>query len=79
VAIFWDEPSILVVSIHADPAFDYPYNAGFADQIGGPSALNATLNIPLPPMLEWPAYRVELQVSRSMDQRGCGFGSADSS
>jgi len=66
VSIFWNDPSVLMISIHADPALDYPFNAGFADQIGGPSAEGATLNIPLRPQLEWSDYRVELQ--RALDR-----------
>ena len=48
IGIFWENKSVLVVSIHADPEIEYPYNCGFADQYGGDSALNATLCLPLP-------------------------------
>lgn len=61
VSIFWNDPSVLVVSLHGDPAWEYPYNAGFADQTGGPDAANATLNIPIPPKTEWAGYSVELE------------------
>ena len=47
-AIFWDDPSVLYVSIHADPAVDYPYYAGYADEDGGEAAEGLTINYPLP-------------------------------
>lgn len=41
--IFKDDPSVLFVSIHADPAVDYPYYTGFVDENHA-----TNLNIPLP-------------------------------
>ena len=46
--IFWDDPDVLFVSIHADPADEYPFFSGFADERGGAQALRANLNLPLP-------------------------------
>ncbi len=43
---FWDDPDVLYVSIHQWPA--YP-GSGRADDVGGPSARGATVNVPLPP------------------------------
>ena len=43
--LFWDEPDLLYVSTHQWPC--YP-GTGRADEVGGPSAPGATLNIPLP-------------------------------
>jgi len=43
--IFWDDPRVNVVSLHAAPQQDYPYYAGFADEVG---AHNQIHNIPLP-------------------------------
>ena len=34
-------------SLHVDPNVDYPYFAGFADEVGGPGAPGANLNVPL--------------------------------
>jgi acetoin utilization deacetylase AcuC-like enzyme len=45
-ALFWDEPDLLYVSVHQWPC--YP-GTGAASEIGGPSALGSTLNVPLPP------------------------------
>ncbi|MGD0880209.1 MAG: histone deacetylase [Acidimicrobiales bacterium] len=43
--VFWDEPSVLYVSTHQWPAFP---GTGRAEEIGGPSARGATVNVPLP-------------------------------
>ena len=43
--VFWDDPDVLYVSTHQWPA--YP-GTGRADEVGGPAARGATLNIPLP-------------------------------
>lgn len=45
-AIFWDEPDVLYVSIHQWPLFP---GTGYAEEVGGPRALDRTVNIPLPP------------------------------
>lgn len=45
--IFWDDPEVLFVSIHADPIDEYPFFSGFADECGGDQAIGANLNIPL--------------------------------
>ncbi len=45
--IFYDRADVLVVSIHADPAREYPYFLGHADEHGvGPGA-QSNLNLPL--------------------------------
>jgi acetoin utilization deacetylase AcuC-like enzyme len=44
--IFWDNPDVLYVSTHEWPA--YP-GTGRASDVGGPRALGANLNVPLPP------------------------------
>jgi acetoin utilization deacetylase AcuC-like enzyme len=46
--IFWDDPDVLTVSVHADPAVDYPFYTGYAEETGGPGALGSNLNLPLP-------------------------------
>jgi acetoin utilization deacetylase AcuC-like enzyme len=43
--VFWDEPDVLYVSTHQWPA--YP-GTGRADEVGGPGARGATVNVPLP-------------------------------
>jgi acetoin utilization deacetylase AcuC-like enzyme len=44
-ALFWDHPDVLYVSTHQWPC--YP-GTGRADEIGGPGARGATINVPLP-------------------------------
>jgi acetoin utilization deacetylase AcuC-like enzyme len=45
-ALFWNDPSVLYVSLHQFPC--YP-GTGRADEVGGPAARGAILNVPLPP------------------------------
>jgi len=44
-AIFWNDPSVLYVSVHQWPF--YP-GTGRADEVGGPGAPGLTINVPLP-------------------------------
>jgi acetoin utilization deacetylase AcuC-like enzyme len=46
--IYWNDPDTLCISIHQDGRTLYP-GTGFRDEFGGPNALGATINIPLPP------------------------------
>ena len=46
--IYWNDPDILCISLHQDGRTLYP-GTGFVDDFGGPNALGATINIPLPP------------------------------
>ena len=44
--VFYDDPSVLFVSIHQDDL--YPAGSGTLEQRGGPEAPGATVNVPLP-------------------------------
>jgi acetoin utilization deacetylase AcuC-like enzyme len=46
--IFWDDPDVLFVSIHADPADEYPFFSGYTEESGGEQTKGANLNLPLP-------------------------------
>jgi acetoin utilization deacetylase AcuC-like enzyme len=46
--IYWNDPDVLCISIHQDGRTLYP-GTGFSKDFGGPNALGATINIPLPP------------------------------
>ncbi len=46
--IYWNDPDVLCISMHQDGRTLYP-GTGFIDDFGGPNALGATINIPLPP------------------------------
>lgn len=45
--IFWDRADVFYASIHADPASDYPFYWGHADERGDGAGLGATLSLPL--------------------------------
>ena len=46
--IFYSDPDILFVSIHADPSTDYPFYWGHADECGEGAGIGHTVNLPLP-------------------------------
>lgn len=64
-AVFWESPNVLTVSVHADPAREYPYFHGFADERGASSGAGYNLNLPLPPGTRWSSY------AEALDQ-ACG-------
>jgi acetoin utilization deacetylase AcuC-like enzyme len=45
--IFYERGDVLFVSIHADPAREYPFFAGYADERGAGAGTGCTLNFPL--------------------------------
>lgn len=45
--IFYERDDVLTVSIHADPAFEYPYFSGYKEDIGEKSGIGYNFNIPL--------------------------------
>lgn len=55
--VFYDDPNVLVVSWHQSPL--YP-GTGAIDEVGGSSALGATLNLPLHAGTTGDAYRASL-------------------
>jgi acetoin utilization deacetylase AcuC-like enzyme len=59
-AIFHDRADVLVVSLHADPAVEYPYFLGHADEVGIGAGEGFTLNLPLPHGTEWPQWEAAL-------------------
>jgi acetoin utilization deacetylase AcuC-like enzyme len=46
--VFWEDPAVLYVSLHGDPAAHYPHFTGAADEIGAGPGRGATRNLPLP-------------------------------
>ncbi|WP_294191525.1 histone deacetylase family protein [uncultured Sphingomonas sp.] len=46
--IFWDRGDVFYASVHADPATDYPFYWGHADEVGEGAGEGTTLNLPLP-------------------------------
>jgi len=45
-AVFWEDPSVLAISLHQDGF--YPVRSGLLDQIGAGAGSGTTLNVPLP-------------------------------
>jgi acetoin utilization deacetylase AcuC-like enzyme len=54
--IFYARDDVMTVSLHADPADEYPYFLGFADEPGADAGTGFNHNYPLPLETAWPAY-----------------------
>jgi acetoin utilization deacetylase AcuC-like enzyme len=46
--IFWEDPEVLYVSLHGDPAGHYPHFTGAADEVGDGPGRGTNRNLPLP-------------------------------
>ena len=46
--VFYADPGVFYASLHADPATDYPFYWGHADETGEGAGAGTTLNLPLP-------------------------------
>lgn len=55
--IFWARGDVFYASLHADPATDYPFYWGHADERGEDAGEGATLNLPLPQGTRLDAFR----------------------
>lgn len=60
-SIFYDRSDVLFLSIHADPAVEYPYFLGHADETGENAGTGYTQNWPLPLGTDWTGYQPALQ------------------
>lgn len=56
--IFWERGDVFYASVHADPATDYPFYWGHADERGVGAGEGTTLNLPLPHGTRLDAFRV---------------------
>lgn len=63
--IFWTSPSVLTLSIHCDPAADYPYFSGYADETGADAGEGFNTNLPLPAGCEWDLYAEAVEEAKS--------------
>ena len=54
--IFWERGDVLFVSIHADPADEFPYFCGHADETGAGAGEGPNLNLTLPWGTDWDGY-----------------------
>ena len=55
-AAFWDDPTVLAISLHQDDCF--PGHSGTVSERGGQGAHGSTINVPLPPGSGGDAYRL---------------------
>ncbi len=55
--IFWARGDVFYASVHADPARDYPFYWGHADETGEDDGAGATLNLPMPHGTTLDAFR----------------------
>ena len=58
--IFYDRGDVLFVSLHADPAFEYPFFLGFAAERGWGAGEDGNRNFPLPAGTDWSGYEPAL-------------------
>lgn len=68
-SIFWNDADTLVVSLHADPAFEYPHYCGFSNETGGPDAPGSNHNFPLPAGTDGKPYLHTLATALDMIHR----------
>ncbi len=59
--IFWDDPTVLTLSVHESGRHLFP-GSGFAEEVGGPGAEGSSVNLALPPGAGDASYR------RAMDE-----------
>ena len=58
--IFWEDGDVFFLSLHADPAWEYPLYWGYADETGAGDGAGCTRNVPLPAGVETAWYLDEL-------------------
>lgn len=61
--IFWSRGDVFYASIHADPATDYPFFWGHADETGEDAGAGTTLNLPLEQGATLDAFRAAQAVA----------------
>lgn len=72
--IFWTRGDVFYASVHADPATDYPFYWGHADETGEGEGEGATLNLPLVQGTRLPAFRAaQAQALEAIAQSGATF------
>jgi acetoin utilization deacetylase AcuC-like enzyme len=71
--VFWEDPEVLYVSLHGDPAGHYPHFTGARDETGGGRGVGATRNYPLPDGTGDDGYLAALAAAGELV---AGFGAA---
>lgn len=59
--IFYDDPNVLFVSIHASPDIKFPYYTGYSDETGAGKGEGANYNFPLPEGVDDERYHQEVE------------------
>jgi acetoin utilization deacetylase AcuC-like enzyme len=59
--IFYERGDVLTISLHADPATDYPFYWGHADERGSGKGQGANLNLPMQRGTGWADYKDVLE------------------
>lgn len=54
--IFYERGDVFFASLHGDPAVEYPYFMGYADETGTGPGAGCNLNLPLPHGTTWAGY-----------------------
>ena len=67
--IFYEREDVFTISIHADPDFEYPHSAGFANETGSGKGLGFHRNFPLPAGTDDVAYLKTLEEALGLIQR----------
>jgi acetoin utilization deacetylase AcuC-like enzyme len=62
-SLFEARSDVLFVSIHADPATDFPYYLGYRDETGVGEGDGYTMNLPLPRGTSWDGYSRALTIA----------------
>lgn len=71
-SIFYERPDVLFVSLHGDPASEYPFYLGYADERGAGAGLGYNRNYPMPPGTPSPAWFDTLdRACADVAQAGC--------
>ncbi|QNQ10814.1 histone deacetylase family protein [Sphingomonas alpina] len=67
--IFYDRDDVLYVSIHADPSSDFPYFAGYRDELGRGAGDGFNHNLPLPRGTAWAAWNEAMDAAEGIVRR----------
>lgn len=67
--IFYSRGDVLTISLHADPAAEYPYYAGYADETGAGEGAGFHHNFPLPAGIDDTGYLAALDYALEIVNR----------
>ena len=60
-SIFYDRNDVLFASIHGDPAAEFPFFLGYADEVGEGPGEGFNVNYPLPAGSDWATWNAALE------------------